>query len=122
MAITQISAAVVFGRGIIEVIIVGSGVAAEGLPPLVAMRALAGIIAVAAYRLALKSEPSSSGDTPPSELKGAVMFGLIYIVVLFAVSFAKQHFGYDRRSGASQAESLIDEPVFVQIAMIDGRR
>ena len=92
-AITLISAAVVFGRVIIEVVIVASGVASEVLPPLVAMLALAGIIAVAAYRFSLKSEPPSSEDTPPSELKGAVMFGLIYVVVLLAVSFAKEHFG-----------------------------
>ena len=93
MAITLISAAVVFGRVIIEVVIVASGVASEVLPPLVAMLALAGIIAVAAYRFSLKSEPPSSEDTPPSEMKGAVMFGLIYVVVLLAVSFAKEHFG-----------------------------
>lgn len=93
VAITLISAAVVFGRVIIEVMIVASGVASEVLPPLVAMLALAGIIAVAAYRFSLKSEPPSPGDTPPSELKGAVMFGLIYVVVLLAVSFAKEHFG-----------------------------
>ena len=93
VAITLISAAVVFGRVIIEVMIVASGVASEVLPPLVAMMALAGIIAVAAYRFSLKSEPPSPGDTPPSELKGAVMFGLIYVVVLLAVSFAREHFG-----------------------------
>ncbi|MES2470455.1 MAG: MgtC/SapB family protein [Verrucomicrobiota bacterium] len=93
VAITLISAAVVFGRVIIEVMIVASGVASEVLPPLVAMMALAGIIAVGAYRFSLKSEPPSPGDTPPSELKGAVMFGLIYVVVLLAVSFAKEHFG-----------------------------
>lgn len=93
VAITLISAAVVFGRVIIEVMIVGSGVASEVLPPLLAMLALAGIIAVIAYRFSLKSEPPSPGDTPPSELKGAVMFGLIYVVVLLAVSFAKEHFG-----------------------------
>ena len=93
VAITLISAAVVFGRVIIEVMVVASGVASEVLPPLVAMMALAGIIAVAAYRFSLNSEPPSPGDTPPSELKGAVMFGLIYVVVLLAVSFAKEHFG-----------------------------
>lgn len=93
VAITLISAAVVFGRVIIEVILVASGVASEVLPPLVAMMVLAGIIAVVAYRFSLKSEPPSPGDTPPSELKGAVMFGLIYVVVLLAVSFAREHFG-----------------------------
>ena len=91
--ITLISAAVVFVRVIIEVMIVGPGVVEKMLPPLLAMMALAGIIAAAAYRLMMKSELQPSEEPPPSELKGAVMFGLLYVFVLFAVSFAKEHFG-----------------------------
>ena len=67
--------------------------AQQMLPPLLAMLALASLIAAIAYRLALKSEIQADEGTPPSELKGAVMFGLLYVVVLFAVSFAKEHFG-----------------------------
>ena len=93
VVITLISAAIVFGRVIVEVMIVGSGVAQQMLPPLLAMLALASLIAAIAYRLALKSEIQADEGTPPSELKGAVMFGLLYVVVLFAVSFAKEHFG-----------------------------
>ena len=91
--ITLISAAVVFVRVIVEVMIVGSGVVERILPPLLAMLALTGTVAAVSYRLALKAELQSSEETPPSELKGAVMFGLLYVIVLFAVSFAKEHFG-----------------------------
>lgn len=91
--ITLISAAVVFVRVIVEVVIVAPGVFEKMTPPLLAMMALSGGIAAAAYRLALKSELQLSEEPPPSELKGAVMFGLLYVVVLFAVSFAKEHFG-----------------------------
>jgi uncharacterized membrane protein (DUF4010 family) len=91
--IALISAAVVFVRVIVEVMIVGPGVIEKMLPPLLAMMVLAGVIAAVAYRLMMKSELQPSEEPPPSELKGAVMFGLLYVIVLFAVSFAKEHFG-----------------------------
>ncbi len=91
--ITLISAAVVFVRVIVEVMIVGPGVIKTVLPPLLAMMALAGAVAVVGYKLMMKSEVQPSEEPPPSELKGAVMFGLLYVLVLFAVSFAKEHFG-----------------------------
>lgn len=91
--ITLISAAVVFVRVIAEVMIVGPHVVETVLPPLLAMMTLAGVVAVAAYRLMMKSELQPAEEPPPSELKGAVLFGLLYVLVLFAVSFAKEHFG-----------------------------
>ena len=91
--IALISAAVVYVRVVVEVMVVAPGVFAMMLAPLMAMAALAGMIAAVAYRLGLKSETQASEEPPPSELKSAVMFGLLYVLVLFAVSFAKEHFG-----------------------------
>ncbi len=91
--ITLISAAVVFVRVIVEIMVVGPRVVEKMLPPLVVMMALSGIIAAVGYRLMMKSEAQSGEEPPPSELKGAVMFGLLYVLVLFAVSYAKEHFG-----------------------------
>ncbi len=92
--ITLISAAVVFGRVSVEVMIFGPEVLGKMLPPLLAMMALTGAIAGAAYRFLMKSELQPSDEPPPSELKGAVMFGLLYVIVLFAVSYAKERFGH----------------------------
>ena len=94
-AIALISAAVVFLRVIVEVVIIGPLVYATVLPPLLAMLAIAVCIAVVCHRLALRSEALLADDEPPpSELKGAVMFGLMYVLVLFAVEFAKDQFGH----------------------------
>jgi len=94
VVITLISATVVFVRVIVETLIVGPGVIEKMLPPLLAMLALSGIIAAVAYRFTLKSDLHPSDESPPSELKGAVMFGLLYVIVLLAVSYAKEHFGH----------------------------
>lgn len=92
--ITLISGAVVFMRVIVEVMIVGSGVMWTVLPPLAVMTALSAVVAATAYRLMLKSQVQPFDESPPSELKSAVMFGLLYVLVLFAVSFAKDRFGH----------------------------
>ncbi len=94
VAITLISAAVVFVRVMVEVMLVGPGMIRTMLPPLGAMLALAAIVGLVAWRVALKSDLQPAAEAPPSELKGAIMFGLVYVLVLFAVSFAKEHFGH----------------------------
>lgn len=91
--ITLISAAVVFVRVVVEVMIVGQNVVERVLPPLLAMTALAGTVASVAHRIALRSQAVATEESPPSELKSAVMFGLLYVLVLFAVSYAKGRFG-----------------------------
>ncbi len=106
--ITLISGAVVFVRVIVEVAIMGSGVAATVLPPLAAMMVLTGIVAAIAYRLMLNAVPQSFEEAPPSELKSAVMFGLLYLLVLVAVSYAKDHFGHAGMFAVAAISGLTD--------------
>jgi uncharacterized membrane protein (DUF4010 family) len=91
--ITLISSAVVFVRVVAEVMIVGPKVIHQMLPPLLAVMAVAGIIAAVTHRFAMKSVRAKTEEAPPSELKSAVVFGLLYVLVLLAVSFARKHFG-----------------------------
>jgi uncharacterized membrane protein (DUF4010 family) len=91
--ITLIAGAVVFVRVIAEVVLVGRSVAGVILPPLVAMMVFTSLVAAVAYRMMLKGGPQPFDEPPPSELKNAVMFGLLYVLVLLGVSYAKQHFG-----------------------------
>lgn len=91
--ITLISGSVVFVRVIVEVALIGPVVMKTVIPPLAAMLVLAAIVSGVAYRLMIKTEPKSFDEPPPSELKSAVMFGLLYVLVLLAVSYAKDHFG-----------------------------
>jgi uncharacterized membrane protein (DUF4010 family) len=108
-AIALISAAVVFLRVIVEVVIMGPLVYVGMLPPLLAMLAISIVIAVVWHRIALRSEPLLTADEPPpSELKGAIMFGLMYVLVLFAVEFAKDQFGHAGLYAVAAISGLTD--------------
>lgn len=92
-AVTMIASAVVFVRVIIEVVVAAPGHLQGLLPPLVAMMLWFGIVAAACYRLSSKAGASFAGGKPPSELRGAVAFGLLYALILVAVAAARQHLG-----------------------------
>jgi uncharacterized membrane protein (DUF4010 family) len=51
------------------------------------------LVAVVAHRMAAKAGHAAAEESTPSELKGAVMFGLLYVAVLYGVALAKEHFG-----------------------------
>jgi uncharacterized membrane protein (DUF4010 family) len=60
-------------------------------PILVMMATLTALSAIAWF--AARREPRGDSAGPPSELKGAIAFGLLYAVVLLAVAFARDNFG-----------------------------
>jgi uncharacterized membrane protein (DUF4010 family) len=92
-AITLTASAVVFVRVLGEVLLVAPGHWRGMLPPLAAMMVWCALVAVVAQRRAAKSGAPQGEEATPSELKGAVMFGLLYVAVLYGVALAKQHFG-----------------------------
>jgi uncharacterized membrane protein (DUF4010 family) len=63
------------------------------VPPLAAMMAWMLMVTFGCWWLARRDFVNQSAHAPPSEIKGAVMFGLLYALVLLAVAVAKQHFG-----------------------------
>lgn len=121
-AIALISSAVVFLRVLAEVALVASAVADTMLPPLAAMLAVSVIIAVFAYRWMLRNHGQPLDEPPPSELKGAVAFGLLYVVVLAAVSFAKEHFGDAGLFTVAAISGLTDmDAITLSTAALSGR-
>jgi uncharacterized membrane protein (DUF4010 family) len=92
-AITLIASSVVFVRVIAEVILAAPGAWQAMLPPLLAMTGWTALVAVVAHRVAAKAGHAAAEESTPSELKGAVMFGLLYVAVLYGVALAKEHFG-----------------------------
>ena len=91
--ITLISSAVVFVRVIAEVMLVGPQVISRMLPPLLVVMIVAGLVAAIAHRFATRHQGAGAEESPPSELKSAVVFGLLYVLVLLAASYARKHFG-----------------------------
>ncbi|WP_395739762.1 MgtC/SapB family protein [Prosthecobacter sp.] len=90
-AMALIASAVAFVRLLGEVAIVASDHIRELLPPLVAMMVWVGLIAAVAHRLAENAESEPVDEHPPSELKHAVMLGLLYALVLVLVAYTRQH-------------------------------
>ena len=92
-AIFLLATLVMFGRVIAEVRVVAPTHAREIVMPLAVMAAAT----LACAALALRGHGADGGDMPehgnPTELKGALIFGGLYALVLLAVAAAKQYFG-----------------------------
>lgn len=93
--ILLIASTVVFARVLFEVELVARGLVIQIWQP---MAALAGVMALVTAAFAVlrpmdketKAEPL---ERDPSELKSALMFGALYVVVLYGVAVAKERFG-----------------------------
>lgn len=107
-AIGLIASAVVFVRVIIEVMIAAPGHMRMLLPPLLAMMAWFGLVAAVVHRLSEKKSQHHADEQPPSELKSAVLFGLLYAVVLVVVAAARQHWGNSGLYAAAALSGLTD--------------
>ena len=92
-AIVLTASAIVFVRVIAEIFVAAPSHLFAMLPPMAAMMVWTGIVAWFTHRLAIKTGDTALEEEAPSELKGAVMFGLLYVAVLYGVAIAKQHFG-----------------------------
>jgi hypothetical protein len=107
-AVAVIASAVVFLRIIIEVMATAPGHIQELLPPLFAMMTWFGIVAAIMHRLSERQSPHHIDEQPPSELKSAVLFGLLYAVVLLVVATAREHFGDSGLYAAAALSGLTD--------------
>jgi len=107
-AIMLIASAIVFVRVIVEVVVAAPSHWQSLLPPLVAMMIWFGLVAFVAYRLSLKPGKAMTAESPPSELKSAVLFGLLYALVLVAVAAAREHFGPSGLYVAAALSGLTD--------------
>ncbi len=88
-----IASAIVCLRGGGEVASVAPHVRWRILPPLAVMAALMIALSAALYLLARRQPPRLSLEEDPSQLRAAVVFGLLYAGILFAVAAVKVHFG-----------------------------
>lgn len=107
-AITLISSAIVFVRVMLEVVLVAPGHLQSLLPPLGAMTVWFGIIAAVAYRISLEKGTHQVDEQAPSEMKSAVLFGLLYAVVLVVVAAAREYFGNAGLYAAAALSGLTD--------------
>lgn len=88
-----IASSVVFVRVLGEVAVVAPSQLGTIAPPLLAMLAAMGLLSLLSLRrLRGEATPSPPSD-PPSDLKGALILGALYAVVILAVAIAREHAG-----------------------------
>lgn len=107
-AIALIASGIVFVRVAIEVVLTAPGHLKVLLPPLLVMLAWFGAVAATAWLLARREAAATVDESPPSELKSAVFFGLLYALVLVAVAAAREHFGNSGLYVAAALSGLTD--------------
>jgi len=88
-----IASTIVFGRVMVEILVVAPGILPVVGPPLMAMMALMALISALTHRSQAGAFSPQPIDEDPAEIKAAVIFGLLYAGVLLAVAIVKERFG-----------------------------
>jgi uncharacterized membrane protein (DUF4010 family) len=104
----MIASTIVFGRVIIEVAIVAPTILLRLVPPLAVMMVLMILISSVLYAFTRKDKQQVPLEEDPSDLTAALLFGILYAAVLFAVAVAKQHFGGEALYGVAALSGLTD--------------
>jgi len=92
-AVIILASAAVFGRVLFEVAVVAPSVLPNVAPPLLVMTGVIAALAWVALQRSHREPPPPVDREPPSTLRSAIVFGLLYAVVLLAVAAVQQHFG-----------------------------
>jgi len=88
-----IASTIVFGRVIFEIAVVAPELLPAIAPPLVVVMLVMGVAAGVLYWARGGEAEQIPLDEDPSELKAAVLFGLLYAAILFAVAAGQQWLG-----------------------------
>ncbi|MEZ0274844.1 MAG: DUF4010 domain-containing protein, partial [Roseimicrobium sp.] len=91
--VIMIASTVVFGRVIVEILAVAPKAGQTMVYPFLAIMVWMAVVSVGCWLLARKEIVKPPQGEPPSEMKGAVMFGLLYALVLLGVAVARHNFG-----------------------------
>jgi uncharacterized membrane protein (DUF4010 family) len=106
--VIMIASTVAFARVLVEIALVASGSLSRMAPPLATMLGFMAVISGAAYFLGRADRDEMPQQENPAELKGALLFGALYALVLFGVAAAKDHFGSRGLYGAAVISGLTD--------------
>ncbi len=88
-----IASTVVYGRVLAEIAAVARPFLRAAAPPILALSAAMAVAAAALWFVSRDKEPVSVEGQPPADLKTAFTFAALYVVVLFAVAYAKERAG-----------------------------
>lgn len=106
--VIMVASTIVFGRVIVEVAIIAPQILPQILPPLAIMMVLMILISAAVYSLVRDDLHQVSIEEDPSDLRSALLFGMLYGAVLLAVAVTKEHFGKEALYGVAALSGLTD--------------
>lgn len=106
--VIMIASTIVFARVLVEVAIVAPAILRQLAPPLVAMMGLMILISAGLYVFTSRATKPIPLEEDPSDLKSALLFGVFYGVVLFALAAVKEHFGDRALYGVAALSGLTD--------------
>lgn len=106
--VIMIASTIVFARVLIEVAVVAPGILRDIAPPLAVMMGIMVLISVGLYFLSSEEQEHVPMEEDPSELPAAIIFGLLYAGVLFAVAAVKEHFGKEALYVVAALSGLTD--------------
>ena len=106
--VIMIASTVVFGRVLAEVFVVAPNIIMDVFPPLSVMMLLMAVISASLLWFREPEAEEVPIDDDPSELKAAIIFGLLYAGVLYAVAVVKEHFGDEALYAVAALSGLTD--------------
>jgi uncharacterized membrane protein (DUF4010 family) len=108
VTVILIASAVSYLRVIIEVSLIAPSKLGALLPPLTIALVWASVTAATAFLFFRGTGEKMPEPGNPAELKGALIFGIIYAVITFAVAAVKQYFGSAGLYGVAIISGLTD--------------
>jgi uncharacterized membrane protein (DUF4010 family) len=106
--IIMVASTMVFGRVAFEVFLVAPSVMPRIILPLLVLMGYMVIISGGFYLFLGRRQKKVRLDENPSQLKTAVVFGLLYAIVILAVTAAKEHLGQTGLYAVSALSGLTD--------------
>lgn len=106
--VLMVASTVVFARIFVEVGAVAPDVLARIAPPLAAMAAANVALCVAGFWLWGDARTPPPDQRDPTELRAALVFGVLYGVIVFAVAAAKENLGEAGLYGVAAVSGLTD--------------
>lgn len=103
-----IASTVVIGRVLLEIAVVAPEILTATAPPLISLGVFMAAISYAAFRFMSRELQEKPDRKPPSNLRAAIVFGLLYGAILFAVAAAKEQFGDAGLYAVAAMSGLVD--------------
>jgi uncharacterized membrane protein (DUF4010 family) len=91
--IIMIASTVVFARVMLEIAVVEPGFLRSSYPPILILMLMFVVMSAILWYRGRSEQTQMPEQENPSELRAAIVFGIIYAVVLLAVAAAKDNFG-----------------------------